>query len=78
MARYIDADYAPIYLSASACEQIKRMPTEDVVKVVRCKDCKKAMETTEKWNYCEKYFCDRHHSFVLADDFCSYGVKGSD
>ena len=39
MARYINADLAPIYLNADACEQIKHIPTADVVEVVRCKDC---------------------------------------
>ena len=35
MARYIDADFAPIYLNKIACEQIKRMPTANVVEVKR-------------------------------------------
>ena len=39
MPRYVDANSAPIYLNADACEQIKYMPTADVVEVVRCKDC---------------------------------------
>ena len=34
MARYINADLAPIYLNADACEQIKHIPTADVVEVV--------------------------------------------
>ena len=33
MARYVNADLAPIYLNESACEQIKMMPTADVVEV---------------------------------------------
>ena len=33
MARYIDADFAPIYLNKIACEQIKRIPTADVEEV---------------------------------------------
>lgn len=33
MARYIDANLAPLYLNEAACEQIKMMPTEDVVEV---------------------------------------------
>lgn len=33
MARYVDANLAPIYLNKSACEQIKMMPTADVVEV---------------------------------------------
>lgn len=38
--RLIDADLAPMYLNDTACEQIKKMPTEDAVPVVRCKECK--------------------------------------
>ena len=34
MARYINADLAPIYLNADACEQIKHIPTADVAPVV--------------------------------------------
>ena len=33
MARYIDANLAPLYLNEAACEQIKMMPTEDVEEV---------------------------------------------
>lgn len=33
MARYVNADLAPIYLNKTACEQIEFMPTEDVVPV---------------------------------------------
>lgn len=35
MSRYVDADTAPIFLSKIACEQIKRMPTEEDVQEVR-------------------------------------------
>lgn len=41
----------------------------------RCSECKKAMEMTEKWNGKDKYLCDRHKSFVLADSFCSDGER---
>ncbi len=33
MARYVNADLAPIYLNETACKQIKNMPTEDVEEV---------------------------------------------
>lgn len=33
MARYVDANLAPIYLNETACEQIKMMPTADVVEM---------------------------------------------
>ena len=55
MPRYVDADFAPIYLNTTACEQIKRMQTEDVVKVVharwtknhKCSNCKEFALTSE-------------------------------
>lgn len=31
MPRYVNADLAPMYLNTEACEQIKMMPTENVV-----------------------------------------------
>ena len=33
MSRYVDADSAQIYLNATACEQIKLMPTANVQEV---------------------------------------------
>ena len=33
MARYVDANLAPIYLNEAACKQIKMMPTADVEEV---------------------------------------------
>lgn len=58
---------------------IRDQPTVDAVEVVRCKDCK----------YCcldlsgrENHLCMRKEvGFVVrrkADDFCSYGERGTD
>ena len=54
---------------------IGEQPTADVEEVVRCKDCFKAQEMGERWGEQYKYFCKRHHSYVLANDFCSYGKR---
>lgn len=75
--RYVDANFAPLYLNTTACEQIKMMPTEqNVVKVVRCKDCKylKADTLDQKAVYfcTENVFAKRR---VELDDYCSYGER---
>lgn len=77
MGRYIDAEKIKItadtmiadgecYVPLSAVKQaIARTPTEDVVKVVRCKDC--------------KYFSELHHCDVLGfcepNEYCSSGER---
>lgn len=82
MARYIDADVfkkklaeKDIFFPALYENELNETPTADVVEVVRCKDCKRAMKMSSKWGNKDKYLCDRHKSFMLADDFCSYGEK---
>jgi hypothetical protein len=47
------------------------MPTEeDVVKVVRCKDCA-ARENTDL----EPFMCTRNKMLVYRNSFCSFGQK---
>ena len=59
----------------SVLNKMKELPEADVVEVIRCKHCLKAQETGERWGEQYKYFCKRHHSFVLENDFCNYGEK---
>lgn len=76
MARYIDAEQAihliendallQVYYSKSdAIDCINATPAADVVKVVRCKDC--------------KYFSEFHHCGVLGfcepNEYCSRGER---
>lgn len=87
MARYIDADeikygcfaevnsgYQQGWNDALNAASIA-VPTADVVEVVRCKNCVKAIKESEQWKGMDKYLCDRHKSFVLGNDFCSYGER---
>lgn len=37
MARYVNADLAPLYLNETACKQIKMMPAADVEEVKHAK-----------------------------------------
>lgn len=73
MARYVNANLAPIYLNADACEQIKYMPSEDVVEVVHCKDCK--FRKTEDCAMYYKCNCGEQHTWENDNDFCSYGQR---
>ena len=76
MSRYIDADnilYKDLSEGRGVClvafkDWIDKMPSADVVEVVRCKDCK---------HYCIwQMKCDRLHLVPIADNhYCSYGER---
>lgn len=75
--RYVDANFAPLYLNSAACEQIKRMPTaQDVVKVIRCKDCKYLKYDRD---FITGRYCSLRNvnggKYCKDDDFCSYGKR---
>ena len=95
MSRYIDADnilYKDLSEGRGVCwitfrDWINKMPTADVVEVVRCKDCKYQRRT---WHEDKRfqdggYFivrCTRNGDpFVMHTvdghdtDFCSYGER---
>ena len=67
-------------------DTLNDLPTEDVVEVVRCKDCKNFIQKGEEYLLGDVYgFCERSRTGyfddgaeVYGNDFCSYGVKGSD
>ena len=75
MAKYIDADKIlqklpdDLPYKASVKRVLIQAPTEDVVEVVRCKDCK----------YFVFEVCTNDFSLNLPkiDDFCSYGERKS-
>ena len=50
----------------------ERVPTADVVKVTRCKDCW-AYETAEYYDGYKKRFCHLFKRQMQEDDFCSLG-----
>lgn len=81
MARYIDADKLKRqygYLDTGLtrimpiefvdADDVEKAPTEDVVEVVRCKNCE---------NYSGKYCCltDDTEDQREPDDYCSYGER---
>ena len=71
--RYVDANFAPLFLNTTACEQIKFMPTaQDVVKVVRCKDCYYYETGKDYTPYCNHI---NGLDEVKDNDYCSYGER---
>lgn len=55
-----------------------RRPSDDLVKVVRCKDCKMYRKDKElaKAKYCDpNYYCGLLQAEMDEDGFCSYGRR---
>ena len=91
MSRYIDADalkaegwwlsrnYYDHYMAYTESKDLDDVPTADVVKVVRCGECK----WFEKWYkdlppYDTGYYCTRPNqqsANLKPTDFCSYGER---
>ena len=89
MSKYIDVDTLGIgranhdvfenkdYVDGwnSAISILEKADVEDVVKVVRCKDCKYAKKSKTVLGVPD-YSCLKTNITCLdADDFCSYGEK---
>ena len=55
-------------------EALRKVPTADVVEVVRCKDCRHY----ECFTVCNKHFCNDYGGFVVENDFCSRAEKKGD
>ena len=82
MPRYIDADKAPSIMKEMPMGKqvidavmkmvIDRLPSEDVVEVVRCKDCKYLETDDDGVTYC----CSSTGlDGKLPDDYCSWGER---
>lgn len=85
MAQYINLDEAIKHLQfdckakyplsycngiSVAIREIGKLATDDVVEVVRCKDCKYANLVRS----CSKYMCEKGcGTLKYSTDFCSYG-----
>ena len=62
----------------AAADQLNKLPTADVVEVVRCKDCKHF--STSKYHTGEEYTCCDMWSYdemieCKENGFCSYGER---
>ena len=84
MSRYIDADEAiqiweeKDYIRLSKQEQqakkmLDELPSADVVKVVRCKDCKHWREFMAGLGVCDKLKTDMDGS-----SYCNYGEQSEE
>ena len=51
-------------------KRLKELPTEDVEKVVRCKDC-----IQRKYHGFGQYYCQRYLFKCKENDYCSYGER---
>lgn len=51
----------------------RKIPTADVVEVVRCKDCKHY--TSKGTCACDQWLFDDVNIDVMLNDFCSYGER---
>ena len=80
MSKYINAETLIDMLNAKAVfgnviKMIDLLPPADVVKVVRCKDCKYAKKSKTVLAIPD-YRCLKTNITCLdADDFCSYGER---
>lgn len=87
MARYIDAEKIEymnlplggvVFEGVAFQEDIDKIPTADVVEVVRCRDCKRCFEKRTKRKEQLMLMCmrvDGAEYIVNKDDFCSYGER---
>lgn len=90
MARYTDidkliAEYDRVHVgpAGGARKLMVEAPIADVVEVVRCKDCKHKVRTSDGEYNPEDIVCDYHMSDGFDEnDYCSYGerseMKGGD
>lgn len=54
-------------------KRLRKLPTADVVEVVRCKDCKhrRTNDLGDTW-------CNYHGIEMLEDDYCNYGERAKE
>ena len=79
MAEYIEREalmrnlkhFAPEQLTPLIESLIQKQPAEDVVEVVRCKNC----ENYELMKATNSHFCNEFGGYVKDEDFCSRGAK---
>lgn len=71
----INGNEYPVFLVDHVLHKIRNYPTADVVKVVRCKDCRMFVENKKAFvAYCKR---ELKNLCVKPNDFCSYGEKRS-
>lgn len=53
-----------------SCNVVDETPADDVVEVVRCRDCKYFSKDSDGRRYCDLLYVTMHET-----DFCSYGKR---
>lgn len=77
--RHFDGDECDTFCDSYECysPDMSKIPTADVVEVVRCKDCK--FRFVDGNVYCGNPLApwtnDIFENLMSADDFCSYGKR---
>lgn len=83
MGRYIDADAIKYFVSVTndGCfyrvafkDEIDKIPTADVVEVVRCKDCKYGELKSYAPPSC-RYYCKYSALYHAKNFYCSMGER---
>lgn len=70
------AQHFHMLLETQPTVDLETQPTEDTVKVVRCRDCRMFVDNKEALvTYCRRCLADLT---VNPDDFCSYGERRTD
>lgn len=74
-----NSEYVPTPCCAYEDKSVYRKQSENMVEIVRCKDCRacdhcypakaKGEEAIEGW------YCNFYKRYVKPNDFCSYGAK---
>lgn len=75
--RHFDGDECDTFCDSYECysPDMSKIPTADVVEVVRCKDCKHFGKDMGYGKHdCKKY----EMPYCLETDFCSYGERKGD
>ena len=76
MAEYIDREALlknlpdDLPYKASVKRVLIQAPTEDVVKVVRCRDCRHSEICPDAL-----LWCNEHNRIISEENFCSYGER---
>ena len=66
-----NSDFARTPTWNNAVSLVSTFPAADVVKVVRCKDCKHY----DPYDQTERFYCYDGIEGCLPNDFCSYGER---
>jgi hypothetical protein len=57
-------------------EVVKNLPIEDVIPVIRCKDCNQSFQRYDHTlSYLQLWWCDKWKNIMRGCDYCSFGER---